>query len=86
MRPAIIQGNTGSFTTLPHRIVKQQIYKMRVPSYFVVFTLMTSLIPEDELLIMAESTLKAEIKLYRFEPTTVVCYSNEDSDSDEYET
>lgn len=44
---------------------------------------MTSLIPENELLIMAESTLSAEIEPYQFEPTTVSCYSDEDSNSDE---
>ena len=43
---------------------------------------MMSLIPE-ELLIMAENTIKTEIISYQFEPMTVVCYSNEDSDSDE---
>ena len=35
---------------------------------------------------MTESTLNAEIELYHFEPTTVACYSDEDSDSDESET
>ena len=43
---------------------------------------MTSLIPENELLIMAESTLSTEIEPYQFEPTTVSCYSDEDSNSD----
>ena len=47
---------------------------------------MTSLIPEDKLLIMTESTLSSEIELYQFEPTTVACYSDEDSDSDESDT
>ena len=32
---------------------------------------------------MAESTLSAEIEPYQFEPTTVSCYSDEDSNSDE---
>ena len=50
------------------------------------FALLTSLIPEDELLIMAGSTLSAEIELYQFKPTTVACYSDEDSDSDESDT
>ena len=45
-----------------------------------------SLIPEDELLKMAESTLSAEIEPYQFEPTTVACYSDEDSDSDKSDT
>ena len=35
---------------------------------------------------MAESTLSAEIQLYQFEPTTVACYNDEDSDSDESDT
>ena len=35
---------------------------------------------------MAESTLNTEIEPYQFEPTNVVCYSDEDSDSDESET
>ena len=47
---------------------------------------MTSLIPEDKLLIMAESTLSAEIEPYQFELTTVVCYSEEYSDLDESDT
>ena len=46
------------------------------------FALVISLITE-ELLIMAENTFNTEIKSYQFEPTTVVCYSDEDSDSDE---
>ena len=47
---------------------------------------MTSLIPEDALLTMAESTITAEVKPYQFEPMTVVCYSDEESDSDESDT
>ena len=47
---------------------------------------MTSLIPEDALLTMAESTITAEVKPYQFEPTTVACYSDEESDSDESDT
>ena len=47
---------------------------------------MTSLILEDELLIMVESTLNVEIEPYQFKLTTVACYSDEDSDSDESET
>ena len=39
---------------------------------------MTSLIPEDKLLIMTESTLSAKVEPYQFEPTTVACYSDED--------
>ena len=38
---------------------------------------------KDELLIMAESTITAEVKPYQFEPTTVACYSGEESDSNE---
>ena len=34
---------------------------------------------------MAESTLKAEIEPYQFDLTTVVCYRDKDSDSDESE-
>ena len=41
------------------------------------------MIPENELLIMAESTLSAEIEQYQFEPTIVSCYTDEDSNSDE---
>ena len=51
-----------------------------------VFTLVTSLISENELLIMAESPLSAEIEPYQFELTTVVCYSDEGSNSDESDT
>ena len=47
---------------------------------------MTSLIPEDTLLTMAESTITAEVKPYQFEPTTVACYSDEERDSDESDT
>ena len=47
---------------------------------------MTSLIPQDALLTMAESTITAEVKRYQFEPTTVSCYSDEESDSDESDT
>ena len=45
-----------------------------------------SLIPEDELLTMAESTITTEVKPYQFELTSVACYSDEDSDSDESDT
>ena len=51
-----------------------------------VLALVTSLIPENELLITAESTLSTEIEPYQFEPTTVACYSDEDSNSDESDT
>ena len=47
---------------------------------------MTSLIPEDALLTMAESIITAEVKPYQFELTTVACYSDEESDSDESDT
>ena len=47
---------------------------------------MTSLIPEDALLTMAESTITAEFKAYQFEPMTGSCYSDEESDSDESDT
>ena len=47
---------------------------------------MTSLTSEDKLLIMAESTLSTEIEPYQFELMTVVCYSDEDSNSDESDT
>ena len=50
------------------------------------FALVTPLISEEELLIMAESTLSTEIKLYQFEPMTVACYSDENSDSNESDT
>ena len=53
---------------------------------YVVFALVMSLIPENELLIMAESTLSTEIELYQFELMTVACYSDEDSNSDESDT
>ena len=48
-----------------------------------VFVLVTSLIPEDALFTMAESTITAEVKPYQFEPATVARYSDEESDSDE---
>ena len=51
-----------------------------------VFGLVMSLIPEDELLIMAESTLNTKIEPYQFEPMIVACYSDEDSDLDESDT
>ena len=51
-----------------------------------VFALVTSLIPEDELLIMAESPFNTKVKLHQFEPMTVTCYSDEDSDWDESNT
>ena len=35
---------------------------------------------------MAKSTITAEVKPYQFEPTTVACYSDEESDSDESDT
>ena len=35
---------------------------------------------------MAESTLSTEIEPYQFEPMTVACYSDEDSNSDESDT
>ena len=47
---------------------------------------MTSLIPEDKLLIMEESTLSAEIEPYHFELITVACHSDEDSGSGESDT
>ena len=74
-----------SFTTLPCKVIKQQSHETRVPWYIVVFSFL-SLIPEHELLIMAESTLNTEIELYWFDPTTVACYSDEDSGLDETET
>ena len=46
----------------------------------------TSLIPEDTLLTMAESTITPEVKLHYFELTTIVCYRDEKSDSDESDT
>ena len=47
---------------------------------------MTSLIPEDALLTMAESTIPAEVKLYQLEPMTVACYNDEESDLNESDT
>ena len=47
--------------------------------------LVTSLIPEDTLLTMAESTITAEVP-YQFEPMMGSCYSDEESDSDESDT
>ena len=38
------------------------------------------------MLIMAESTLNAEIELYQFELMILACYSDEDSDLDESDT
>ena len=37
-------------------------------------------------MILEESTLSAEIEPYQFEPTTIACYSDEDSNSDESDT
>ena len=50
------------------------------------FALVTSLILEDALLTMAESTITTEVKPYQFELTTVVLYSHEESDSDDSDT
>ena len=47
---------------------------------------MTSLISVDTLLTMARNTISDEVKLCQFEPTTVVCYSDEESESDESDT
>ena len=49
----------------------------------VVFALVTSLIPEYELLMVAKGTLSAVIVLYQLELTTVAWCSDEDGDFDE---
>ena len=59
---------------------------MRHDIIIAVFAPVTSLIPENELLIMVESTLSTEIEPYQFKPMTAACYSDEDNNSDQSDT